>query len=91
MPRIYISYRDKTGKPTGGGDPLDFCRQCWPPEVHEIKAEHLSNECESFTDPQIQEDIDEQVDGCDGADHPPYAECEYDCAICGEHLTEEDD
>lgn len=77
MPRIYDPYLDpKTGKYEGaGGDPLDYCRHCWPPDLSKLPNVKLAD-CDY---------------GDDGDDHPPYNETEYRCETCGKPLTADDD
>ena len=82
--RVYLNYRDKEGKCTGGGDPIDICQDCWPADVDDLRK-HTD-----LTDEQIEEDIDEA--GREGHDHPSYDEwLGYDCDICKKRLTEIDD
>jgi hypothetical protein len=60
--------------------PVDFCRDCFPPEQESI--EKFGN-------------LGDGPDGrgnCFAYDeeHPPYQETDYKCHSCGDELTEKD-
>jgi len=87
MPRVYNCGKsvDEWCKQTGNGSATaDICADC---------AEGFS--CDF---PTLEPDLDKTghegpigEDGWEiGAEHPCYSECDYNCALCNEKLTEDD-
>jgi hypothetical protein len=85
MPRLSVCLNRDDPKQNFENENIDICKKCWPHiELEDIREEVPGKD---VTDEQIQTDID-QAD--DGSDHPPYSDCDYDCAVCGVPLTDED-
>ena len=80
MPRIYDSH----------GDPLDFCKDCFPWDEEEAENEYRDGNFE-----RSQEGIDWLNDGNGGwgyyASHPSYDDTDYLCEVCCRALHAIDD
>lgn len=88
MPRVSIlTNREDMGAPnfSGENECVDICKTCW----RGVDADEVA-EAEGLPLEMVEAAFAE-ADLSSGEEHPPYEECEYDCALCREPLTGRDD
>ena len=81
MPRIELIPEDFDETSGDGSPTIDVCLDCADAEFDQYEADDVypSKEHGLCT-----------IGSTDVA-HPPYEECDYNCELCGDPLTEKDD
>jgi hypothetical protein len=83
MPRIEIIPTNWDNSRGDGTPTVDVCQVC---KKDFTEGEYIPGNCSLHVG-----DIPEGIVGETEVEHPPYSECEYECEVCGNPLTNKDD